>query len=156
VPGPPQSPAEPVRRAARVALVDEAECVLLLSGRDPRDPTAATFWYLPGGGAEQGETLEDAARREIYEETGAEIAATGPVRWERHLSFVFDGALFDQDESFYLVRTKRFAVKAVALTPLEERSTTGWRWWPLMELLATNEVIYPAELGSLLQAWLFL
>ena len=33
-------------------------------------------WYFPGGGVETGETLEDAARKEVLEEAGIEILGT--------------------------------------------------------------------------------
>jgi 8-oxo-dGTP pyrophosphatase MutT (NUDIX family) len=65
------------------ALVVWNSQVLLVQHHDPRDN--ATFWILPGGGSEKDETLEDAARREVQEETGVEVRVLRqvPVASER-------------------------------------------------------------------------
>jgi 8-oxo-dGTP pyrophosphatase MutT (NUDIX family) len=54
-----------VRRiVARVVVVDVAGRILLLQTHDPTYPELGTWWELPGGGVEQGETFEDTASRE--------------------------------------------------------------------------------------------
>jgi 8-oxo-dGTP pyrophosphatase MutT (NUDIX family) len=143
----------PRRVAARVIMVDPDDAVLLMSGRDPSIENAPVFWFTPGGGAGPGEPLEAAARREVYEEVGHALGELGPVVWERSTSFVFDGIGFDQDESFFVVRTPRFEARRVAWTDIEERSTIGWRWWPVSELAASDAEVYPSSLGALVEEW---
>ncbi len=142
------------RRAGRAALLDEGDAVLLQSGIEPGTVGEPGFWFLPGGGAMAGESLDQAVRREIYEETGATLAELGPVVWERYVNFPFDGRHFEQHESIFVVRVERFEVKPAALTELELRFTTGTRWWPLAELAATKETVYPPLLASLIGDWL--
>lgn len=57
---------EGIRIRVSCAAVDGEGRVLLVQHRkEGRD-----YWLLPGGGVEPGETLLDAARRELFEETG--------------------------------------------------------------------------------------
>jgi len=68
-------PARPLL-AASVAVFREDRVMLAARGRPPLDH----IWSLPGGLVEPGETLAEAALRELMEETGVEAEIVGLVR----------------------------------------------------------------------------
>ena len=59
---------KPVFRIGVFALIFDGERILLGLRRD------IDWWNLPGGGMEPGETVDEALRREVHEETGLEVA----------------------------------------------------------------------------------
>ncbi|MEV8589851.1 NUDIX hydrolase [Streptomyces sp. NPDC051180] len=143
------------RQVARVVLLDADDRILLLHGFEPDDP-ADSWWFTPGGGLEGEETREQAALRELAEETGITDVELGPVLWKRYCSFPFDGRRWDQDEWYYLARTRgtESAPRPQALTELETRSLAGLRWWTSAELSVARETVYPTRLAELLQGLL--
>ena len=66
-------PQMPVLSVAGVVLAGD-RVLLVKRGRAP----AKGIWSIPGGAVEVGETLEDALKREILEETGLKVEA-GPL-----------------------------------------------------------------------------
>jgi len=140
------------RLAARVLVVDADGCVLLLRGFDPPRPEAGEWWFTPGGGVDGDESIADAARRELFEETGLAVEDVGPELFERRIVFEFEGRHFDQTEHFFCVRTTRFDVTNSNWTDLEQRSVLGHRWWTAEELAATSERVYPEGLAARLRA----
>ncbi len=140
----------PLRRVARVVLLDPQDRILLLHGHEPADP-ADDWWFTPGGGLEGDETREQAALRELGEETGITDVELGPVLWRRVCSFPFDGRRWNQDEWYYLARTTRTVIRATGLTSLEQRSVAGARWWTCRELTEAHETVYPTRLAELLR-----
>lgn len=73
-------PARPVL-AASVAVFRDGRVLLAQRGRAP----LVGLWSLPGGGVELGETLEDAALRELREEVGVEAEIIG---FNRHVEAI--------------------------------------------------------------------
>ncbi|MFI7404802.1 NUDIX hydrolase [Streptomyces sp. NPDC049541] len=141
-----------LRKVARVVLLDPEDRILLLHGHEPDDP-ADDWWFTPGGGLEGDESREEAALRELAEETGITDVELGPVVWRRMCSFPFAGRRWDQDEWYYLARTtdtSPVVPGATGLTELERRSVAGARWWTCRELARAHETVYPTRLAELL------
>ena len=67
------------RQATGVVAEDEAGRVLLV--QQWRHPVEKLLWSLPAGGMEEGESPEDAIRRELREETGYDAAELRPMYW---------------------------------------------------------------------------
>ena len=118
-------------------------------GSGPAGP--ASIWFPVGGGVENGETLEQAAIREVKEETGLLISDLGPVVMTRHVDFTFEGDSYDQDETYYAVTTAPFVPDTAGWTKVEQRAMSGSRWWTVDELRATSEIVFPEGLSELVE-----
>lgn len=73
----------------KLLLLDENGCLLLIRAEDPQ--THAKCWYPVGGGIELGETLQEAAAREAFEETGLVSLPPGRLVWQRDHTYEFSG-----------------------------------------------------------------
>src|SRR5919202_5914399 len=94
------------RSAVRAVVLDSAARLLLFRTRDPYRPRLGTWWELPGGGIDPGETHLDAAIRELREETGiiASGSQVGPPTWRRRASFRHRQTRHVQEETIVTVR----------------------------------------------------
>ncbi len=87
------------RQAGRAILRDAHGRVLLIRFVLPN----MTFWATPGGGVEPGETLLQAARRELKEELGIAVELEGPVHTAVGI-FEFGGELIENTDNFFTGR----------------------------------------------------
>jgi ADP-ribose pyrophosphatase YjhB (NUDIX family) len=79
----------PVRTGVRVMMIQDGRVLLVRQ-------SYVSGWFMPGGGVKRGETLDQAARREAREETGAELETlqlmggyTNLTEWKTDHNIVF-------------------------------------------------------------------
>src|SRR3569623_3111651 len=112
--------------AARILLGDDDGRVLLFrfTPADGRAP----FWCTPGGAVDPGESYEQAARRELFEETGI-VADPGPQVLRREVEFLtLGGVEVSGDERYILVRKQAREIDVGGHTELERREMQRRRW----------------------------
>jgi 8-oxo-dGTP pyrophosphatase MutT (NUDIX family) len=146
------------RTVVRTVVVDSSDRVLLFHTHDVVRPEVGTWWELPGGGAEPGETYVDTAIRELHEETGILVqpSQVGPPTWRRTATFKHRTTRNLNHETIALVRlpTPGPAVDESGRLDYELEDYFDYRWWPIPELLASEARFYPGRLPELLPALL--
>ena len=92
------------RRTGRVVPVDPAGRVLLLHGFEPARPDW-WFWFTIGGAVEPGETVRQAAARELAEEAGIRLVeeALGEPYLSASIEFDWGDRHIVQHQTFYAV-----------------------------------------------------
>lgn len=136
------------RPAARILLVDRSGRVLLFRFDAP---DRARFWCTPGGAVDAGETYAEAARRELWEETGIR-ADPGAEVAQRTVDFLtLEGVEVRADERWFRIDVDACRIDVGGHTELERRVMTRWRWFARDEFVGWPETIYPGDLLTLLE-----
>ena len=141
------------RNVARIVAINPDNEVLLLRYRhdrslDPEKPEFLEYWVPPGGGLRSGESFEDAALRELEEETGIQSASAGSWVWTRRLKLRYQAEDWLQVERYFVVRVSPLDTLCNSTA---EEEIAEIRWWSLESLRESGAVFFPEPLPELLE-----
>jgi 8-oxo-dGTP pyrophosphatase MutT (NUDIX family) len=142
------------RPSARLLVIAPDDRILLFRFMLKNSELAVKdYWATPGGGLEGKETYAEAARRELFEETGfvSEVSDTHVTEREFILQMP-DGEEVLAQERFFVARVPSQAISTASWTEVEKRIMVDHKWWSVEELKATNETVFPESLVAILNS----
>jgi 8-oxo-dGTP pyrophosphatase MutT (NUDIX family) len=143
------NPSLRLRRAARLIVLDPDTRALMFRYDVPGRPP---FWVTAGGECEPGESFEDAARRELFEETGITADPGMQIAQMTPEFITVEGEPVQADERFFLVRVSEARIDTAGHTALEQALMTQHRWFTLAELDDWHEPVFPVNLAAMIRS----
>ncbi|MBD8118351.1 NUDIX domain-containing protein [Pantoea agglomerans] len=106
-----------------------------------------TYWATPGGGLGKNESFEQAAIRELFEETGLIRTLTGPQIASQNFTMMLpSGETVLAEERFFMIDANTVELDRSGWSSNEQEVIRDYHWWTIEELIHTNETIFPRDL----------
>jgi len=108
------------------------------------------YWFPIGGEIEVNESIQEAAIREIYEETGIvnEEIELGPIVWFGEFDLILNSVPTRLKQRFIVAKTKQNSVSLTNLTQSEQAIVKKLAWFSLEKIKNSEEIIYPVVLAE--------
>ncbi len=135
-----------VRKSSRAIVLNKENQIFLFQYKFDYLAENNTIWITPGGSLEEGESFEDALKRELFEELGVKITNTCPEVYYREPIYTLKcGEKVQSVEKFFLVALEDNSFSFDHWTESEKKRMLAGKWWSADELEQSEDEFFSKD-----------
>ncbi len=143
-----------VRKSSRAIVLNKQNQIFLFRYTFDFFAEEDSIWITPGGGLDEGESFEEALKRELFEELGIELSgsdSTPQIYYRFPLYELKNGEIVQSEERFYLVYCDDVEFSYTGWTESENKRMTAGKWWSVEEIRESEEKFFSKDIIKLLE-----
>lgn len=140
-----------IRKSSRAIVLNKDNHIFLFRYQFDYLTESKSIWITPGGSLEEGESFEDALKRELFEELG--------VLWDKDCVEIYyrnplytlnTGEVVQSIEKFFLVCMEEEQFSYANWTENEKQRMLCGRWWSIEEIQQSKDDFFTEDIICIL------
>lgn len=140
-----------IRKSSRAIVLNQDNQIFLFQYNFDYLAESKSIWITPGGSLEEGESFDDALKRELFEELG--------VFWDKDCLEIYyrnplytlnSGEVVQSIEKFFLIRVEEEQFSYDNWTDSEKQRMLCGKWWSIEEIRQSKDDFFTEDIIKIL------
>lgn len=135
------------RKSSRAIIINRNHEIFLFKYNFDYLSYGKAIWITPGGGLEDGESFDEALKRELYEELGIQLNQYHKQIYYRNPIYTLEnGETVQCEERFYLIYLDGIEFTYTNWTDTEQKRMLLGKWWSLNEIKESKDEFFSSDI----------
>ena len=140
-----------IRKSSRAIVLNKKNEIFLFQYMFDYLEDSKAIWITPGGSLEEGESFEDALKRELFEELGVQMKEKCPEVYYRNPVYTLkNGEKVQSVEKFFLFMLENEEFSSEHCTESEKKRMLAGKWWSVEEIERSEEEFFSKDVLRIL------